>query len=387
MKKLTNNKAHPSVPVKPQQGVIDIVIDCGNSIVKAMIHGRRNSVVEFPHAIRRTDAATFNGIVARHSRGLNRNIDVDSSVFEYAGQYVTVGENALLNGEEARSGGPKYRDDYYPILFLGALLKLLPNGHENLRVMALFPPGDHRFIETMMNSLGKKHTVTRANGAKVVYKVREVLTCDEPVGGLRNFLLASDGLHYSFSNIDPGLALCVDIGGKISSLVPFRANGFVDYEQAQSVDLGIQDVMSGVGRVLLSMPEYDSFFSEYRGSELPHDEAMRDCLRTGFYPAGGYDIPALDAIADATEAIRRQIKDVYEKRLGGQRAYRYITVTGGGGGLLYHQLVEHVLNFNPDKIFLCHDDLDTMHYANMFGADKVLAGLLSRESKNGRQSK
>lgn len=356
---------------------LDIVVDLGNALLKGMMHGRRNSAITIPHAIKKVSPEKFEQVVGRHQRGFQRGTkDVDVSMFGYNGEYAVVGENAESMGEDdRRSGGPKYRQDYYPFLMLSVLLRLIPHGHENIRIMAMFPPGDYRHTDELMNSLGGKHTVERVDGSKVVYKVREVLTVDEPVAGLRNFILAENGRQFRHRNLGNGLGLCVDIGGKISSLVPFRADGYVDYNDAKTVDLGIQNVMKGVSDILLSTPDYQSFFESVRG-DLPFDEQMRECIRTGIYPTGGYELNALDAIADATATIRQRIKNVYQQELGGARRYSYIVVTGGGGGSLFPQLVEHVLSFNPDRVYAAATDWEQMHLANLFGADNTLMAMM-----------
>lgn len=356
---------------------LDIVVDLGNSLLKGMIQGRRNSRVVIPHAIKRISHEKFDDVLKRAKRGYMRGAkDVDVSMFQYNDQSMMVGENAEGAGEdERRSGGAKYKDDYYPFLLMSVLLRLIPQGHENIRIMATFPPGDVRFTEMIFNSLGGKHTVTRVDGSQIVYKVRQVLVVDEPVAGARCFLLAENGRNFKHKGIDNGLGLCIDIGGKISSLVPFRSDGFVNYATAKSIDLGIQNVMQDVSDILLSTPEYEQYFEGVRG-DLPPDEKMRYCIRYGVYSSGGYELPALDAVADATAKIRTQLRDKINQDLGGVRQFSYAVITGGGGGALYGQIVEHVLNMPENKIYQAIDDLEQMHLANLFGADNTLMAMM-----------
>lgn len=349
-----------------------VVVDLGNSILKGMKEGRPDTAIAVPHAVKRVHLSKIAEYVARRGKGLGRGTDVN--IFEYEDRGYIIGEAAELGADTRRAGGAKYARDYYSPLLMAILLRLYPAGHDNLRIMAAFPPGDFRHVKTLTQSLGGRHVVNLSNGESVVYKIRAVQTYDEPVGGLWNFLLAGDGVHYQHKVNPRDLGLCVDIGGKISSLVPFRADGWIDYNKAESVDIGIQDVMKQVSDILLASPEYASYFGNHRGS-LPQDESMRECLITGRYQIAGYELDVLDAIADATQSIRTQIQEVYNQQLGGHFAYRYIIVTGGGGGLLYSQLVEHVLDFNPNKVYLSHDKSNQMHFANMFGGDKMLYAL------------
>lgn len=361
---------------KNTSSAINIVVDLGNALLKGMIQGRPNSAVVVPHAVRKFSDTAFNAYLGRIQHGYQRGAkDVDVNAFRYdikgSNQAVIVGENAEGKDNNRRSGGPKYQADYYPLLFMSILLRLIPQGHENIRVMATFPPGDYRFTENLMNSLGGKHVVTRVDGSQVVYKVRQVFIADEPIGGTRNFMIADNAYRYS-RQLPGGLGLCIDIGGKISSIVPFRADGFVDYDEAKSIDLGIQDVMRGISDIMLSTPEFQSYFESERGSVLPFDEEMRKCIRTGVYNAGGYELPVLDAVADATESIRSQLKDIITQDLKGVRRFKYAVITGGGGGALFQQICEHVLNMPSNVIYPAIDDPDKMHLANLFGASKML---------------
>lgn len=355
------------------------VLDLGNSLLKGMIEGRLDSALSIPHAVKRLHLADFQQHVKRQSKGLGRGSGAHT--FEYEGQGYVIGEAAEIGTDTRRTGGAKYARSYYAPLMIAILLRLYPRGHENLRIMAGFPPGDFRHVETLSTSLGGKHVVSLADGTQVVYKVRKVQTWDEPAGGLWNWLLAADGMYYQHKVNPSDLGLCVDIGGKISSLVPFRADGWIDYTSAVSIDIGIQDVMNQVSSILLATPEFDGMLGVHRGSMLPHDSAMRECLVSGIYQAGGYELNVLGAIADATQSIRTRIKEVYELNLGGSRPYRYIIVTGGGGGLMFAQLIEHVLNFNVQKVYQSHPRLEMMHFANLLGGDKILAAMDSQGAR------
>lgn len=367
------------VKAKPNQSsAIDIVVDLGNSLLKGMFQGRRNSAIVVPHAVRKVSPQVFDSILSRHKLGYQRGIkDVDVNMFVYDGQAVVVGENAEDSHDDIRVGAPKYRKDYYPYLLMAILLRLVPHGHDNIRIMGMFPPGDSRFIDTLIESLGGKHVVTRVDGSEVIYKVRAVNVIDEPVAGIRCFQIAENGRYFRNRNVGSGLGLGIDIGGKLSSIVPYRADGYVDYDHAVTFDIGIQDVMRNVSDLLLATPEYQPYFDTYRGSVLPFDEGMRAAIRTGIYVWGGYEIDVLWAIADATESIRNRVKDEIDRQYGGVGRFRYSSVSGGGGGALYEQIVEHVLAMPSNVIYRAIDNPELMHFANMFGADAMLAAMLS----------
>lgn len=372
-----------------------VVLDLGNNLLKGMLEGLFHTIKVIPHAVKFLTKAEFETTRERMKNGVGRGTESTTSMFKYfkrdkaTGEdiefYCVVGQHAEANGADARrSGGPKYDPDYYPALAMAMLLHLLPEGHEDLQLVAAFPPGDVHFTSTLRASLGGRHHVTLPDGREVSYAVRAVSTFDEPVGGMWNFMLANDGIHYN-KDIPAGLGLCVDIGGKISSLVPFDSSGWVDYQRAKSVDMGIQDVMIRVSKSLLATPAYRKHFRQHRG-DLPFDESMRHCVKHGIYEVGGYELNALDAVADATSVLRNEIKQVYEY-LGGARPYKYILVTGGGGGLMFEQLKEFVLNFHPDRVYPAHTDMDQMHLANLLGGDKALAAAEAAPPKAAKKGK
>lgn len=369
-KRVTSKTTKPAPPA-----IQDVVVDLGNSIIKIMFRTETGwDWLTYPHAMRKVN--TFDQITARQKRGMSQSIDL--STFEYNGDARIVGENAELDADQARSGGPKYHKDYYPYLFLKGMIERFPNGHDHLRVMALFPPGDHRHVETLMNSLGGRHTVTLVDGRKVEYRVREVFTLDEPVGGLRNFLLADDGVHWRTNTIDSRLGLCVDVGGKISNLTPFRADGFVDYDKATSVDLGVQDVMRNVSTMILNDPTNAEILEMERNSVLPFDHSMRYALQHKVYGMGGYDLPVADIVSESTRELLNGLRQKLGQ-VGGIRPYYYIVVTGGGGGLLFYELCKEVFApFNVHKIYLSNTHVEDMHLSNVFGAAKTLNAMLAK---------
>jgi hypothetical protein len=358
-----------------------VIVDLGNSLLKGMKEGIPSSAVIVPHSLKRVTAEKFRETQSRIKKGLGRGVAGSRDLFGYGDSHYVIGEMAEKMGADTRrSGGAKYTKDYYAPLLIAVLLHLYPNGYDGtLAVWAAFPPGDIRHVDTLQASLGGKHVVTLDNGQTLTFKVKKVYTYDEPVGGLWNYLLTSDGEHYR-KGVATGYGLCVDIGAKISNLVPFYSDGRVSYERAVSVDLGIHDVMQQVSDILLATPDYADYFRSQRGS-LPFDDDMRNALKYGQYPCGGYELDALGAVADATTNLRMQIKQVYEQQLGGARAYKFIVITGGGGGLMFSQMVEHVLNFAPDRVYPAADNLDMMHLANLFGGDKAWAAMQAQGGK------
>lgn len=365
-----------------------VVLDLGNALLKGLIEGLLHTVKTIPHAVKFLTKREYEATQERMSNGVGRGTESGSSLFHYqkthkttdidgkkievpVSFYCVVGEFAEDSGAKTwRSGGPKYDVDYYPALAMAMLIHLLPDGCEDLELVAAFPPDDVRFTPILRAALGGRHIITFPDGRQVSYAVRSVKNFDEPVGGMWNFMFAPNGVNYN-KDIPSGMGLCVDIGGKLTTLTRFNSSGWVDYSTSRTLDMGIHDVFRSISRSLLADSKNARYFREQRG-DLPFDQTMRECLRTGIYEAAGHEINALDAVADGTTMLRNEIKQTYDL-LGGARPYKFILVSGGGGGSMIDQLTEHVLNFNPRRVYQAHEDRDMMHLACVLGGDKGLA--------------
>ncbi len=347
-----------------------IILDLGNSLLKGMKLAKPRTAKVIPHAIMKVGNQKLKDMQALIENGYGKGQLTETDLFSHGGQSVIVGYGAEGAGEDSRrSGGAKYTKDYYTFLMLGMLLKIAPKGHDNIRLIATFPPADTRHLKTIQESLGGKHVVTLVDGSKVTYKVREVMTIEEPVGGINNYLLSNDPDDEARRDLTGKKGLCIDLGGKISSLVPFQANGKIDHARAISIDLGIQDVMSDVSDALLAKKgkDYEAVFSAHRG-KLPYDSIMRNCIRTGKYEAGGHVLEAQDIVQDAIKRICSDLRSKVDNEMGGIRPYNFAIITGGGGGALFEAIREHVLKMPPDKIFMSLKNVEQMHLANLFGA-------------------
>lgn len=358
-----------------------VILDLGNALWKGMEEGRLDTVVTIPHAIKQMSKEKFLEVQSRMKSGYGRGNSRSADLFMYNGSYYAVGDTAeRLGADTRRSGGVKYQPDYYPVAMLAVLLSIYPQGIDGpITVWAAYPPGDIRFRDDLHAVLMGKHEVETASGDKLLFHVKGVGSYDEPVGGLWNYLLDNTGQFYNRRNMPSGYGIAFDLGGKISNLVPFDTTGKVFYEQAISVDIGIQDVMQQVSDILLATPEYAEYFRAQRGS-LPFDEDMRYAIKYGRYPCAGTEISALNAVVDATSNLRNQIKQVYDQRLGGPRPYRFAVITGGGGGLMFAQMVEHVIGMPPNRIYPAHDNMDQMHLANLLGGDKAWAAMQAAQN-------
>ena len=358
-----------------------LVCDLGNSLIKMILidaQGNFINRVDFPHAIRTSNIERFDATL--NNRSGNRMLRAER--FAIDDQDVAVGVLAEVGADKKKSGGPKYQKGYIDLLFISGALRLLPDGHDNLTVMVMHPPSDIQHAPTLRKSIGGRHAVKTINGEKIAYRVREVLSMDEPVGGVRHHLLDWGGITYRHEFTDERMALCIDVGGGVSSFTPFNRAGVVDYPMAEDLtfDIGIHNVMENLSRLIKSAPETREEFRAHRDSMLPFDSNMRRAIHTGIYNWNGRDIPMHDLRDEAVRPLVQRLQGEWENRiLGVGFSPAYIVVTGGGGGVMFDIIIIDVLeNYNRDNIFMVETDFSVIHFANVFGATKVQQAIIAQ---------
>jgi hypothetical protein len=205
-----------------------MVLDAGNSIIKAKIARREKGEIAFPHAIRQLSESEYEKILARAQiNGISKDY------FRVNGKPYAVGESAERHGVVTpRSGTARYTKDYCGVLAAISLAQFYGRGRE-VTVFASHPLGDVQYWEDLMKSIIGEWEVETGQ-SKANFRVIYANTFDEPVGGLMNVLLTEDGR-----------SLVIDIGGFVTDFLVVNPGGDVDYTLARSVPLGIQSVFSG----------------------------------------------------------------------------------------------------------------------------------------------
>ena len=103
-----------------------MILDAGNSIIKAKIARRDRSEISFPHAIRQLTESEYRGILARSN--------ASKSIADYVrinGQPYVIGESAERHGVLTQCNGPaRYSKDYYGILAAATLGLLYDRSRE-----------------------------------------------------------------------------------------------------------------------------------------------------------------------------------------------------------------------------------------------------------------
>ena len=333
-----------------------MVIDTGNSIIKAKIARRDRSEIAFPHAFRRLSESEYEKILSRVQ--INGN---SQDYFKVNGIPYVVGESAERHGLiTQRTGTARYTTEYCGVLAAISLSKLYGRGRE-VAVFASHPPGDVKYREDLMKSIIGDWEV-ESGQSKANFKVIYANTFDEPVGGLMNVLLTEDGQHYQFPQIGDGRSLVIDVGGFTTDFLAVNQGGEVDYALARSVPLGIQSIIN-------------DFEESFRANNLEivkdtpvlPSERVRSAVSTGVFVGGGQDYPCQQDVDEATSVFLNRFADTYQRLAGGALSWDNIILTGGGSALLHHKLIP-ILKHN--NIILA-DSKESLHMANVRGGLKL----------------
>jgi hypothetical protein len=333
-----------------------LVLDAGNSIIKAKIVRRESGEIAFPHAFKPLTEVEYSSIVSRSSK--------QSSLQDYIrinGQPYVVGESAERHGVHTqRTGSSRYTRDYYGIFAAAVLGRFYERGME-VSIFGSHPPGDAIYREDLMKSVIGDWSV-EVDGHERRFQVTYANTFDEPVGGLMNVLLTEDGQHYQHTELNGGRSLVIDIGGFTTDWIAVNPGGEVDYSLARSVPMGIQNVVS-------------DFEESFRATNLQAvkdtpvlpPERVRRAIVTGVFDGAGRRYPCEKEVKEATNMVLSRIADTYQRIAGGAMSWDAIILTGGGSGLLYKRLLPIL---SHERVILA-DDLESIHLANVRGGLKL----------------
>lgn len=345
---------------------LKIIGDLGNSLIKMIFvfpDGSREELV-FPHAVVPISQENFQNIKDK----FGASEFGEPSYFELDGQPYVVGELAEQYGMvDRRSSNVKYTRDYYGVLFVEGLMRVIPEGHDNIEAFVCHPALDQGYRKNQMKALKGEFKVSTSGKNNVKYHVRYINTYLEPVGGLMNIVLDDTG-RVDNSVEDDGRVLIFDVGGRITNVVPFNnLTGEIEYDNARSAPVGILNVLEDLEQGLRT--RYEDRFSKTR--IIPMDR-LRNALRTGYYRGGGDQIPCEDEIDRAMNILLSRLHSIYFEHAGGPQVYDSIYITGGGGGAAERVMREKFLDHK--RVFLAETP-DEMHMANVRGGDKLLTML------------
>jgi hypothetical protein len=333
-----------------------MVLDAGNSIIKAKIARRENGEIAFPHAMKQLTESEYEKITDRAG--------IQSASMDYMrinGKPYMIGESAERHGlVTQRTGTARYTGDYYGV-FAAVALGRLYNRSREVSVFGSHPPGDVNFRQDLMEAVVDDWYV-EVNGKERHFQVNYANTFDEPVGGLMNVLLTEDGQHYQHTGINDGRALVIDIGGFTTDWLAVNPGGEVDYSLAHSIPIGIQKVIS----------DFEASFrannlEAVKDSPVLLPERVRSAISTGVFVGGGQEYPCQQDVVEATSIFLNRFADTYQRLAGGALSWDNIILTGGGSALLHHKLIP-ILKHNS---LILADANESLHLANVRGGLKL----------------
>jgi hypothetical protein len=333
-----------------------MVLDAGNSIIKAKIARRERGELAFPHSLKPLTETEYSSTKARAGT-LGPPLDY----IRVNGQPYVVGASAERHGIRIqRTGAARYTRDYYGVLAAAALGRLYERSQE-VSIFGSHAPGDVRFRQDLMEAVIGDWNV-EVGGRERHFRVTYANTFDEPVGGLMNVILTEDGQHYQHSNINGGRSLVIDIGGFTTDWLAVNPGGDVDYSLAQSVPIGIQNAVT-------------DFEESFRANNLQavKDTAVlpparvRRAIATGVFEGGGRRYPCEEEVREATSLLLNRSADMYQRVAGGALGWDSIILTGGGSAVLYDKLL---LILDHERVILA-DDIENIHLANVRGGLKL----------------
>jgi len=257
-----------------------MVLDAGNSIIKAKIARRENGEIAFPHAMKQLTESEYEKITNR-ARLQCQSMDY----LRINGKPYVAGESAERHGLiTQRTGTARYTRDYYGVFAAAALGRLYDRNRE-VSVFGSHPPGDVQFRQDLMESVVGDWYV-EVKGKERHFIVSYANTFDEPVGGLMNVILTEDGQHYQHTEINDGRSLVIDIGGFTTDWLAVNPGGEIDYSLAHSIPLGIQSVLVDFEQSCRS----NNMDAVKDTPVLPPDR-IRKALSTGMFEGGGKKYP------------------------------------------------------------------------------------------------
>ncbi len=333
-----------------------LVLDAGNSIIKAKIVRRENGEIAFPHAFKPLTEAEYSSILSRAGKQ-----SAQQDYIRINGQPYVIGESAERYGVHTqRTGSSRYTRDYYGVFVAAVMGRFYERGME-VSIFCSHPPGDAIYREDLMKSVIGDWNV-EMHGHERKFRVTYANTFDEPVGGLMNVLLTEDGQHYLHTELNGGRSLVIDIGGFTTDWVAVNPGGEVDYSLARSVPAGIQNVVS-------------DFEESFRANNLQAvkdtpvlpPERVRSAIVTGVFDGAGRRYLCEKEVKEATNMLINRISDTYQRIAGGALSWDAIILTGGGSGLLHKRLLPIL---SHERVILA-DDLASIHMANVRGGLKL----------------
>lgn len=367
-------------PMPAKEDPLYVILDCGNTDVKIMLHGQFGREDWFPQCVRKVNKVDYRNLSTSYRR---RPADFDqTSIFEMNGQGFVIGQHAAQVGNgETRLGVDKYERDHIGACLVAGLLRLYPYGHNDIHLVVLHPA---KVSDENLRRLGKavsgEFTAKLPNNETVKYRVTDVIPLEEAIGAFQSFILTTQGRTYKNPRLQflPNRQfLIIDVGGYISSIVPgvitSRGRLEINRNGAMPIEVGIQTVTAALQPLLKSkFPRLDML------QNIPED-MLHYAVMTGTISISGNDpVDCSKEVADAMQPLITELGRPYKSVFRGGIPYAGVIIGGGGGGASAGHLKQRLLAH--DHVFTAEKDVSKMRFSAIRGASKGLIPALMKQS-------
>lgn len=261
----------------------------------------------------------------------NQGIDLSNIEVEYEDEKYFVGDLAILQSEHPyRSlSTDRTTDIVVKIMFLTGLALLSEHPIESFSVVTGLPVKDYLlYKDTYVQNFTGTHTI-HLNGQKKVLNVNKVIVVPQPYGTYCDGLFKADGsVDEDFAENHVGI---IDIGYKTSDFIQVKEYNYLERFSSTSAN-GISSIYKDIANYLAT--NHSIYKEDYELENVIHDGFLR--TRSG-------KIDISDALSKAKRTLAKKIANEIKSLWSNLPEISLIIVTGGGGSLLYPELIEFLV--------------------------------------------
>lgn len=330
----------------------DFVFDFGNARGK-YFRPKANLFDDFRHAIAFLNESDWRSATARGG--------IPKGLAKINGQPVAIGDTARRYVIADRpTGAARYKKDYFGIGLAYALSEGFKKDVASVTLIASHAPGDISYAEHLRQAALGIWEIECFHGL-LTFKVNEVMTFDEPIGGYSHYTLTETGGERKRNPLKGQTTLVVDVGGWTVDIAAID-DGEIDPLSLRSTRAGIIRLTDDFESYLRSNNR--ALFQDTGDLDIKRVERA---LLSGIYKFGNKEVDCHDEAVSVINALVNDIVGVINKA-GGAANYDAILLTGGGAVIVHDTLIQAY----PRIDFLyAEENTDLMKYANVFGGAKI----------------
>lgn len=357
-----------------------LMCDFGNKDAKAMIHANFGEEIWFPNMVYEMQAHEWESQQTDHD---GRMAEYErSAIFSFDGTGYIVGDLAQdMPGSKQEKGAFKYTREYLGALFIAVALHLYPEGHKKINLVVTHPAElPTSALSRLRASFAEPFHVETADGRRVEYIVKKVVTIQEPVAAFQTYLLNINGAKNQRRGLDliPGMTFTIeDTGGFITHIALGKVNNRGEIELAST---NIKPIEYGIHHVIerFNVAMRNEFPQLSNHTTLPI-ERVTEALKTDQYRIGRSELlPVANVVEHAFAPLLTSLSNLYEHPpfYNGANVDGVI-LTAGGNALAQEFLSRHL--FGIENSFPAEDDVEQMRYCAIRGASKGLVSFLAQK--------